>query len=72
MSRGVSSTRCLDCGSSNATLEEFTDSEQGYIEECADCNYVVVYRADFKGTVIEDYKGWDHPYSGQLRLALNG
>ena len=72
MSRGVSSTRCLDCGSTNAILEEFNDSEQGYIEECADCNYVVVYREDSMGAVIENYKGWDHPYSGQLRWALNG
>jgi predicted nucleic-acid-binding Zn-ribbon protein len=71
MSSVIGDTSCRDCGSENAYLEEFRDSEEGYIEECSDCNYTVVYREDVAtGRVIEDYRGFDHFYSGQFREML--
>ena len=61
-------TKCTNCGSDNAISETLSDSETGHIDECADCNYTVVYREDADtGRVIEDYQGFTHEYSGQYK-----
>ena len=72
MSSTTTDTCCKQCNSTNAYSEEFDDEEIGTIEGCFDCGYYEVYREDAEtGEVIEDYEGYEHPYSKEDKLLIN-